>query len=207
MNFHCIMKRLLKFDSLIPHLFQLSSSLINSLIFSATCWSLPADNGSSHSLIPTFQSSATNFLLLNWSCATGLQIIGTPHHTLSTVEFYPLCVMNPPTAGFERTRIWLHHRMINPLSPISSWNPSGSIWSLSRPVSRIPDRMAQMKFTPLRRSPYAISSITFLLVWAKLPNETYRTEPGGLESSQWSQSDSDHKLLVTVSVGRFLEKK
>ncbi|MFS7941279.1 hypothetical protein Hanom_Chr05g00474391 [Helianthus anomalus] len=36
----------------------------------------------------------------NWSEKNGQQIIGTPLEILSTVEFHPLCVKNPPTDGW-----------------------------------------------------------------------------------------------------------
>ena len=48
---------------------------------------------------PVFQTSITYLAFTIWSPKQEEQIMGTPSHMLSKVEFQPLWVKKPPTAG------------------------------------------------------------------------------------------------------------
>ena len=52
---------------------------------------------------PILHPSLSHLLLRWWSPNRGQQIIGTPASMLSKIEFQPLWVKNPPTAGWTRT--------------------------------------------------------------------------------------------------------
>ncbi|KAF4382437.1 hypothetical protein G4B88_011389, partial [Cannabis sativa] len=97
--------------------------------------------------------------------------IGTPTQMLSSVEFQPQCVTNPPTASCWRIETCgAHPLIINPVSFILSSNPSGSHSSL------IPSFFSffttQMNCCPEASSPVAISMSCSSLKLAMLPKLT-----------------------------------
>ncbi|KAH0983862.1 hypothetical protein GBA52_011039 [Prunus armeniaca] len=69
-----------------------------------------------------------------WSPKNGQQSTGTPAVMLSTVEFQPLCVKNPPTEGWLRTCSCGHHPAIRLLSLVSATNSRGKI--ADSPITR-----------------------------------------------------------------------
>uniref|UniRef100_A0ACD5V1G1 Uncharacterized protein n=1 Tax=Avena sativa TaxID=4498 RepID=A0ACD5V1G1_AVESA len=108
---------------------------------------------------PTSNTSSNAFRCC--SAYRGHGTNGTPCHRLSSVEFHPQCVTNPPTAGCARISFCgarLGHT--RPLSLVLSRNPSGRSSSRSasvgcgEPAAGGP-RSVHRKRCPLRSSPVA----------------------------------------------------
>ncbi|KAL0909647.1 hypothetical protein M5K25_020533 [Dendrobium thyrsiflorum] len=76
--------------------------------------------------IPTPQSVHEYLQFVCCSAKKGQQIIGTPPHKLSSVEFQPEWVKKTPTAGCVSSSSCAHHLTISPLSLTTSMNSGGS---------------------------------------------------------------------------------
>nr|CAB3490207.1 unnamed protein product [Digitaria exilis] len=129
----------------------------------AAIFSLPFD---SDTLIaaPTPSDSITAFC--RCSAKSGHATIGTPYTRLSSTEFHPQCVRNPPVAGWDSTFICgAHDGTTRPTSLVLSTNPSGR------------------NLCPLISSPSASSLICSVGNDPPEPKETKITDFAGCRSS------------------------
>ena len=142
-----------------------SSSTMSLLIaFSIFPLSTPSSN-----CMPILQTWLTNLAFTLWSPTIGEHSIGTPSLILSTVEFHPLCVQNPPTDRCANTASWGAQLMTLPLLFVVSLNSFGKSWAaLDEPLTK-PGRTTHRKGWPLLARPQAISTSSLSLVVIRLP--------------------------------------
>ncbi|KAF2922108.1 hypothetical protein DAI22_07g086801 [Oryza sativa Japonica Group] len=158
-----------------------SSPTISFLTASAT----RSRSNTSPSSSPTPHWCVTYLAFTVWSPKHGCASMGTPSQMLSSVEFHPQCVQNPPIAG---TSLCGAHVTTFPM-PLSTTAVSGSVRgraSETMPVTK-PGRMTQRNGTPLPASPRAISSNTSRSMRATLPRLTYSTDRGECACSHATQ--------------------
>ncbi|KAL4575051.1 hypothetical protein LXL04_021892 [Taraxacum kok-saghyz] len=120
-----------RFAQLSAHLLK-TSSLVSMTSF--TAFSIINRSQVSFMSIPSFHTSPTNRLVTCWSTKYGQHIIGTPWTILSIVEFHPLCVKKPPTAGWARTSSCGAQSTIHPISLVRSSSFLGICDSSYSPV-------------------------------------------------------------------------
>ncbi|KAM7499932.1 hypothetical protein LguiA_024346 [Lonicera macranthoides] len=131
--------------------------------------------------------------------------MGTPHHTLSNVEFHPQCDTNPTTDLCDSTAICGAHPTTFPTPAVRSKNPSGRIspGSENSPGnSNFPFstglRSDHRNLWPLCSKASAISFTCFSSKLPMLPKHRNTTDESGCSSSQ-----SIIVLLESASLTRF----
>ncbi|OAY72349.1 hypothetical protein ACMD2_23657, partial [Ananas comosus] len=135
--------------------------------------------------------SAHYLQLVCCSAKKGQHSIGTPPHTLSSVEFHPLCVRNAPTAGWQSTSSCGHQFAMSPLSFVPSTNSGGS--TAASPLTRS-GLMIHRNSYSLFASPHANS----ISCWFVMTT----TDPGLLFSNHCKQAGSSfHRLEPTELSG------
>ncbi|KAK2994917.1 hypothetical protein RJ640_012110 [Escallonia rubra] len=160
--------------------------------------------------MPSSLTSSNAFICC--SAYNGHAATGTPHHTLSSVEFHPQCDTNPPTAGCDSTATCGAHPITFPTPAVRSLNPSGSTslkseYSLGEPILPLGwgRRKDHRNRCPLRSSAYAIS-----LTWSPsklplLPKQRNTTDNFGWSSSQSKTASSARLSLLMSRMGPTME--
>ncbi|WVZ51156.1 hypothetical protein U9M48_002324, partial [Paspalum notatum var. saurae] len=169
--------------------FPPSPGIIISSLTAAAIASLSFTSGN-RIAAPTPSASTTAFILC--SANSGHASIGTPCTRLSSAEFHPQCVRNPPVASWPSTSVCGAHKgTTRPTSLVLSTKPSGRyakgsfLLAASEPASSSLGRLrtTHRNRCPLSSSPSASSRICSAGRAPPEPNETKTTDAAGCRSS------------------------